>query len=520
MYDQSTLQLKDINQFSKLFLDYIGGNKELEKFYNAYPSLENFKKVISARKFPNSNREILAQSLHNQYHKTNASREVSDNIDLFKKDTTFTVTTGHQLCLFTGPLYVIYKIVTTINLAKELKKSYPEYDFVPVYWMATEDHDFEEINHFYLFNKKYQWQSEQKGAVGRFETEGLRQIFSELTDKLPQFEKAYLENKNLSEATRCLVNDLFGKYGLVVVDGDDEPLKGIFTPHIKADIFKNTANQTVEKSDKALKNLGYDPQINARPINFFYLSDNVRERIVLDKEIFKVLNTDLKFTKEELEKLINEHPEKFSPNVVLRPLYQEVILPNIAYIGGPSEVIYWLQLKDLFDVSSVNFPLLFPRNFALVVNRLTAEKVRKLNLTILELFKNEKDLKETFLKKNSSLSFDISKYEPLINDTFDLMKSHIGGIDKSLEGFTEAQRNEVKKVLENISKKLKKTIEMKEEEGIKQLLALHNRLFPGGELQERQDNFLNFYLNNPDFIETLLQKLKPLDFSFNILSEV
>ena len=173
-----SVALRTTGQFPPLLLDYLDQKPELNDFYSVFPSLDGAREAINQRTdFDPARRKTLVDVLTKQY----AGITNSPDFSLLQSDTTFTVTTGHQLNIFTGPLYVIYKIVTTINLARSLKATYPEYDFVPVYWMASEDHDFAEIASFNLFGQKYTWQGTPSGAVGRLNPQELATIL----DKLP-----------------------------------------------------------------------------------------------------------------------------------------------------------------------------------------------------------------------------------------------------------------------------------------------------------------------------------------------
>jgi bacillithiol synthase len=521
------IDFEQTNAFSAIFLDYIQGNERLKPFYGLFPSPQNFRLQIDQKKSSQlgvspHNRQVLQQVLLKQYQKM--PHKPATQLELLTNPNTFTVTTGHQLSLFTGPLYFIFKIVSTINQAKELKNLYPEYNFVPVYWMASEDHDFAEINHFHLFGKTFTWQSEQSGAVGRFKTEGLAQVFAELNDKLPLFEEAYLKADNLAEATRYLVNELFGKYGLVCIDGDDRELKALFAEVISAEFFPQSAKtsfELVKETSQNLENQGYKAQVNPREINFFYLDNGLRERFVMDEatEDFKVLNTEKHFHFKEIEQLIDQEPEKFSPNVILRPLYQEYILPNLAYTGGPGEIAYWLQLKSVFDKYKVPFPILMPRNFGMLLNKANTKKINKLGITIQDLFLNELALKEKFVQANSQNQVDLTAETAQINATFQQIIEKAILIDKTLEGFVGAELQKTLKSLENIEKRLKKAEEQKLETEIKQLLGLKEKLFPQGELQERYDNLLNFYLNQPDLIDLFLEKYNSFEFKMYIFQE-
>jgi len=154
---------KDTKLFSKLISDYLDDNHKVAPFVNYFPSLGNFKKQTQQKKQENVNRNVLVQSLKKQNNFLSLSDKSNENLDLLNSQNTFTVTTGHQLCLFTGPLYFIYKIISTINLSEQLNKEFPENNYVPIFWMASEDHDFQEINHINIFGKKMVGNSDQRG---------------------------------------------------------------------------------------------------------------------------------------------------------------------------------------------------------------------------------------------------------------------------------------------------------------------------------------------------------------------
>lgn len=511
------IDLEETHRFPPLFLDYLKQKDVLRKFYMDFPTIENFKNIIASRRFGEEQRAITTNVLVEQYGPLKISEAVDFNIHSINHERTFTVTTGHQLNIFSGPLYFIYKIVSTINTCKALKKAYPDYHFVPVYWMASEDHDFEEINHFHLFGKKYNWQTDQKGPVGRFKPHSLNVLFHELPESIELFEQAYLDYSTLAEATRFYVNELFGEHGLVVMDADHPSLKASFAPYIKREIFNSLANALVESASQSLVDLGYKSQAFSREINFFFMENDIRERIVRADGGFKVLNTDMYFSDSEMEELIKNHPEKFSPNVILRPVYQEVILPNLAYIGGPAEISYWLQLKEVFKAFDVCFPALMPRDFALIINKGNAKKFRKLKLKPASLFNDADQIKTTFLTNIVNQEFDLSKEKKDLAKVFEQIRTKALDVDKSLAGYIGAETAKGFKLLEDIGKRIKKADEKNNEIIISQVDSLLEKLFPEGKLQERHDNFLNFYLNHPNFLKLLLDKFKGFDFRLKVL---
>lgn len=512
------IALRDTNAFSPFFLDYVEQKAALQPFYNRFPSIENFRAQIDEKQFPTQHRQILNKSLTKQYGSIPLSANVKANLTALADSKCFTVTTGHQLNIFTGPLYFIFKIATVVNACKKLKAAYPAYHFVPVYWMASEDHDYDEIKYFKLYGKKYVWETKQQGAVGRFTTDGLSDLAAALPGDVSLFTDAYAESKTLSEAVRKYVNALFGEEGVVVVDGDDAELKKLFTLVIEEDIFRHTPKRLVEEKNQQLNALGYDTQVYARDINFFYLQDQIRSRIEKTDDGFKVLDTAIRFSEADMRKEVSEHPERFSPNVILRPLYQEVILPNLAYVGGPAEMIYWLQLKGIFDQQKTPFPILLPRNFGVVVESQWMKKLAKTGLEKKDLFKEKNFLFNHWVLKNTHHNLTLGKELKQIQALFDELKQRAQAIDSTLVQLVGAEGKRSEHSIEKIEKKLLKAEKRVHAEKLKQIEVIKDALFPGGGLQERVDNFLNFYQQDNAFIQKLLTHFDPFDFRMHFLS--
>ncbi len=513
------IALADTHSFNSFYLDYISQKDSLKNSYHRFPFVQNFKEQIAekATSFPQANRDILVKEITRQYEGIKISGKVSENIKSLREPITFTVTTGHQLNVFTGPLYFIYKIVTVINTCKVLEEQYPHYNFVPVYWMASEDHDYDEVKSFRLYGKKYSWETNQTGAVGRFDPKSLSKLIDELPGDVSLFKTAYTKKKTLADATRSYVNELFGNEGLMVVDADNRELKSLFKSVIHDDLFNHSPKKLVEEKNQQLESLGYHPQVFARDINFFYLDKNIRHRIEKKDEGFVVVDTPLKFSSQEIEKLIENEPEKFSPNVILRPLYQEMILPNLAYVGGPAEVVYWLQLKGVFDYFKTPFPILMPRNFAAVMDEPTKKKFDKTGLELKDLFEDKNYLFNHWISKNSSSNLSLGKEIHEIEEVFKLVKGQASMIDVTLNKHVDAKALHAIQSLQVIERKMLRAEKRKHEEKLKQVEAIKDFLFPNGSPQERTDNFLNFYQQDPQFIQKLIQHFDPLDFRFNVL---
>jgi len=510
---KEVISIQDINGFSPLLLDYLSNKHELAPFFGNTPQLQSFEKQIEEKShFSSVHRNRLVSVLEEQYQHIGARPGIQQLVD----KNTFTVTTGHQLNIFTGPLYVIYKIVSTINLAHQLKKQYPSKNFIPIYWLASEDHDFEEINHFYWNQSKHEWKTDQKGAVGKFNPESLKELYQLFPDTVQFFKEAYAQASTLSEAVIRYMDYLFGDEGLICLDADHQALKALMVPVMEKDILEQAHELLVQQTTTDLQNLGYKTQVNARPINFFYLKDQLRER--LEKEdVYKVMQTDMAFDGHQMREEIHAFPERFSPNVILRPLYQEIILPNLAYIGGPAEIVYWLQLKAVFDVHQVPFPILLPRNFATILTAAQKNKLDRMGLNPADLFLDSSGLNKRVLEKFGSGEQNIAIQNSALASIFKEIEQKAQQIDGTLIQSVRAHLKKSENAFNSIQKKLAKAELKNQSEWVIQIAHLKEKLFPGGTWQERRDSFLNYYINNKLFIKELLELFDPLKFEMNFL---
>jgi bacillithiol biosynthesis cysteine-adding enzyme BshC len=514
--------------FSNLMEDYISGDVKLAPFIQNEFSLEGFKEQIDQKQISIESRKVLQKTLEEQYGELMISDTLKSNLNLLAEEETYTVTTGHQLNLFTGPLYFVYKIVSTINLAKSLKQKFPQQNFVPVFWMASEDHDFEEISHFSLFGQKHQIEQFDTGAVGRMKLEGIESVFNHLQDTVADrtglesiietLNKYYTADNTFAQAIRGVVNEMFGEHGLVILDGDNSSLKSLFSSYVKEELIEKKNHTYINSSSDKLAELNYKKQVNPREINLFYLIDNIRERIVFEEGKYWVINTEIVFSEDEIMAELEQFPERFSPNAVLRPLYQEVILPNLAYIGGGGELAYWFQLKTMFDANNVEFPVLGLRNSALIVDNGIQKKMRKLNLDKTFLFEPIDSVIKTYLKDGTDIILDLKTEEKIIENLFEDIVSKAGKIDQSLQPMIKSELQKGLKSLKNIENRLIKAEKQKEEVAINQIKSIKEKLFPKNSLQERKDNFLYLHLVlGKDFVMVLLDHLDPFDKEFSIL---
>lgn len=513
--NESNIPLEISNQVSPLILDYTNEKKATQPFYTYPNNLEGFKSKIQSTQFTKTQRALLVQQLKQQYATNNIP--APKRIDSLLNENTFVVTTGHQLCLFGGPQYFIHKIVSTIKLAQQLKDQFPTYNFLPLFWLASEDHDFEEISHAHIYRTTIQSTTDLKGAVGRMPMtifkDSYQELFELLGDRVPPIQELFdvnFKSTTLAQATTKWVNQLFENTDLIILDGDDKALKRSFIPTIQKELENEDSFNTINSTSAKLKELGYKAQVTPRAINLFYLNNNLRERIVLDNKVYRVLNTDITFSSEEILEELSNHPERFSPNAVLRPVYQEAILPNLAYIGGPGELAYWLQLRSNFDQLNIPFPVLVLRDLIVTTDDKTLANIHKLNLKLEDFFLNEDDLIKKYLKNTPSTHLD---FEIELNALLEL-KSRVlektQGVDHSLTGMVEAEFVKMRKGIERINQKTQKSIKQREEVALNKIKNIKQKITPNDKLAERKESFIPNYLQNPSqYIEKLIHISNP-----------
>lgn len=528
----SYIDYNETGYFSSTVISYLKQDPNLVPFFAYQPTIEGFRQLLGTKKVT-ADRSLLVEVLMEQYSKnigldTDGLTPVINNINLLGDQNTYTVTTGHQLNLFTGPLYFLFKIVTTINLARELKENFPDKNFVPVYWMATEDHDFKEINHTKVHGKLIEWKEDATGATGRLSTKTISESLKEYQNALgvsskaeelsTLIQKAYGEHDDLAGATQYLVNSLFAEYGLVIIDADSARLKKQFVDIAKKDLIEHSSYTAITDTSGQLEALGFKTQVNAREINFFYLKDGLRERIVKEDGIYYILNSQLRFTEEELLGELHEHPERFSPNVIMRPLYQEIILPNLAYIGGGAEVVYWLQLKKNFDQYGINFPILILRNSALLADESFTTKLLRLGISHKDVFKKTEELQKNWVLKHSEHTLNLNDEWKEFSCLFEKIKLRTYKIDPTLSPSTEAVKARLRRSLSNLEKKLIKAEKRNYDSALNQIQNIRKKFFPNESLQERSENFGPLYVKYGDLlIKELIRNFRPLDFKFTIL---
>jgi bacillithiol biosynthesis cysteine-adding enzyme BshC len=521
----SHIPFEKIQSLSFKDVTYQAQPEWISSFIRFTPDLEGLKKAVVARKDFSADRSLLVSVLEEQYRNLDETTLVNQQIALLGNENTYTVITAHQPSLFGGPAYYFYKICSAINLVETLKKEMPQYHFIPVFINGGEDHDFDEVKSLKLFGKTLAWETDQKGSVGRFRTEGLEEVFQELSVILGENDTAsglrgiFQTSLQLAESYNDFVlrwaHALFGKYGLVVANMDNPRLKKTFIPYMERELLHRESERLVLETQERLQQFHFKPQAFPRDINLFYMMDGIRERIVFEDETFKVQHTDLSFTENEIIEHLHAFPERFSPNVVMRPVYQESVFPNIAYVGGGGEIAYWLERKKQFEHLGVFFPALIRRNSVMCISRAMQKNMDKLGITEEDILLDEEKLIIRHIEKHANTDFHLNEENQIISALFFKLSGKAKSIDPSLENLVLSEGHKVEKALDAIEIRLKRSLKQKEETNINQLKNLRAKFFPGNGLQERSESFLQQMVSEQaGLLDDFVNILNPLEKSF------
>ena len=524
-----TVPYQQTGYFSKIVTAYLDGNEFLKPFFTHPVSFEGIEASIRDReKFP-TERSMLVRVLKEQYAGLAGVDAVMKNLERLTDKNTFTVTTAHQPAIFTGNLYFIYKILHVIHLASTFSARYPDKHFVPVFFMGSEDADIDELGHLYLDREKYIWDTKQTGAVGRMHTAGLEKIIQRIEGEFSGYahgtrlvqllKDCYLDSENIQQATLKLLHQLFGAEGLIVLIPDNRLFKSAMRGIFKDDLTNHTPYSITSQNIQQLSK-HFTVQANPREINLFYLRDEIRERLEWQNGRFVVVNTSIQFSPEEMEKELANFPERFSPNVILRGLFQETILPNIAFVGGGGETAYWLELKPLFNHYRVPFPVLILRNSFLIIRKKLGEKLEKTGISCAEIFNTEETLMENFVRQHSTRELSLDKQMQEARDFYEQLKEISGAVDKTLEQHVEKLSVQTIQKLEELEKKILRAEKKNHEEIRRRIHEVREALFPLENLQERIDNFIPWYAEfGQGFLDALRRHSLDLEQEFIILEE-
>ena len=529
MIKKEIIDFNDLNIFSDLIKDYKSKKKEISQFISSFPTEEAIIKQIRKKKLSKEIRLDLVKSLKKQYKKTefinSDLKKINYNIDSLISENTFTITAGHQLNLFSNPLFLIYKVVNIINLSSKISKSSKK-NVIPIFWLASEDNDFEEINSFNFLNKNYKWKKKYDSSpVGNLKTKSLKLLIENIFSSIKEYPykkdlknivlKTHLKNHNLSNAIRSILTYFFHKYGLLVLDSNDVILKNHFKPYFKSEINNQFSfHYTTKQSDKLSS--FYKTIIKPREINLFYFNRKKRLRIVKNDQMFHLVNGEKKWSKNQILKEINDYPERFSPNVILRTLFQESILPNIAYVGGPTEISYWLQFKYLFDKMKIQFPILVLRSFVLNLKSEHSKFLSKNKINLKDLFlSHDEFVYKSFYKKTKiNLKNEIEFFDKIKYSISKKTKK----IDSSLNIHSLAICKKIEKDLKKLERKVIKYQKKNYSYFLDYLTKVHLDVYTKNVIQERRISFFEFYLKHGDkFFKILFKKLNCLENGYIIL---
>ncbi|MEZ5014900.1 MAG: bacillithiol biosynthesis cysteine-adding enzyme BshC [Chitinophagales bacterium] len=501
--DVKQITFAETGYFSETVIGYLNGAENIAPFVPYTNAEEGMRKAMEAYTAHAVDRPALVKRLQESYRDLQIIDAVDASIHSLSDPNTYCIVTAHQLNIFTGPLYVMYKALAAVRHAALAKKHFPDRNFVPVFWLGSEDHDFAEINHFHVYGQTITWEDEQGGACGQYVCNGKSMI--DVLDKLdamldgsPEakeistlFRDAYLHSADLGLATHKILHHLFGPYGMLIVDGDDAVYKKACADIISDELFERSSERIVQETIAAFP---YPPQATPREINLFYLQKHIRERIVYTDGAFHVLNTGIVFSEDAMRKEMEEHPERFSPNVILRPLFQQRAIPAVMFIGGGGELAYWLLLKDLFARHNTVYPAVQLRDSFLFVDEKVQIKMNKLQLKATDFFGDADTIIRNWLEKQfgDALSLDAEKEK--ISAVFANITEKMRAIDASMESAVLAEQKNLLNSMDKLEAKLRKAEKTKQETAVNQIRAIHDKLFPGAGLQERHDNVIPLYL--------------------------
>ena len=476
---------------------------ELDSLYSYKPSLADAIQRIADRKdFDMEIRNTLCNSLLKQYDKASIDladqSPVKENIYALLNPTTYTVTTGQQIHIGLGPLYVLYKILDALKIAREVEQSVPGIAVVPVFWMASEDHDREEIETIHLFGKDLIWDTDQTGAVGRMTVDGVGELWEDirsnfnLDEGLESFvnaaREAY-EGGTIADGFRRLLHRYFETEGLVILDGDDRSLKQVMTGVWKDELLGKNA-EALTLGTENVKKAGYKPQVVVRPCNLFLLRDKQRLRLEVNDQEIHTAEGEFVCAKDKVEDFVLKNAEALSPNAALRPLYQETILPNLVYVGGGAELKYWGQLKPLFTNYRQNMPVLHLRTSGVIVPSKVLEKAGIEDVSV--LFEEEKELVSHF---GQDAKEKMRRAEEGLEDIIQRIKAYKEMLHSDNQGYNhDSTVDKIVKRLEVILETHLNRMHLNHEKDhhLNKVLKIRSKYFNSAEIQERIAHLMAF----------------------------
>ncbi|MBL7995865.1 bacillithiol biosynthesis cysteine-adding enzyme BshC, partial [bacterium] len=463
---------------------------------------------------------------------------------LLKQSNSVAIVTGQQMGVFGGPLYTVYKALGTVKLCESFQQQFPDYNFVPLFWMELEDHDFEEIRSIQLFNidndiKSIVYNGADAGNKSKSPINSIRlnediaRVMVEIKSTLNptdfsaelflKLESAYQNGKSISEAFGLWTCALLGRYGLVLMDPSDAGFKKMAAPVFKKELENaEKIHALLMAQSSALKTSGYSPQVENEPTNLF-LRDEGSSKHPLNKNglnKFKIRSEDAATHRDSLMKLIDTEPDRFIPNVILRPIVQDHLLPTFAYVGGPSEIAYFAQFKTIYEFFEIPEPLIIPRPFITILEKKIKKVTDKYGITVEEIFKKKNRIVDEAATGNSqpSASGQLDTLLLQIHSQFSTVEKNIVSVDPSLKGASETALDKIEKAITILKEKTGDAEKRKNELTHSQLTKAVRHILPQDHFQEREINAL-YYLNKYgfDFLDTLYEKMAVSDYGHQIV---
>lgn len=529
--------------FSELFFDYVYDYPEVQRFFSHnFRDSHAFEALITAIGAQNRDRTTLVRVLSEQNKLFGSGGKAFEHIALLEKPTTFAVVTGQQVGLLGGPLYTVFKAITAIKLAEQLKKKLPRFDFVPLFWIEGEDHDFPEMNNAGMLDTEGKavrleylpgghMPERNLGAVGELVFDAsLDQTFatiesslqkSEFTpDLLNRLKQCYRPGITFNHAFTAWMNVLFGDYGLVYISSNHPELKRVVSPLFVQEITEFPKTSQIIIGQSAELEQKYHAQVKAKSINLFLFHKGGRYLIEPRENDFSLKGTRHFLQKDELLKIANESPELLSPNVVLRPLVQDMLLPTVAYVAGPSEVAYHAQLKPLYEHLNIPQPVVYPRASGSFVEEKLDRVMEKYHLELTQFFEDPDAVAAQVVEQVEEVKVEkiFGNATRLTHDALNELKFGLKDIDPTLLGTLEGVKSKIDINLGVLKEKAITAQKRRNETAVRQIERAATSLLPNGGLQERELNIV-YYMNKygPELVKWLVGELDITGFKHQIL---
>ncbi len=499
--------------FNRLLKDYFFENNKLKDLFKSPPTIEGIMSASVSKQAQFNNRKLLASIIDENYKNFQISEKVQSNIVNLKQNA-LAIVTAHQPNLFLGPFYIFSKAASIITTANKLNAIQKKFTYVPIFVIGAEDHDKEELLHTYLYNQKYEWKTDQKGSVGKMIVDdSLIELMHTFIEKFGESKEAqylkrvyidaYKKGHTLAQATQLILNSLFGEEGLIVLDIATDAVKEEMSSCFQKELQEKWVYSTTADAISFL-NENYKVQAPPREINLFEYREG--ERIRIDSVTDKSMN------------LWKENPALLSPNVMLRPLMQQTVLPSVAVIGGGAEVAYWLQQKSIFDDAGIDFPVVLMRDIFSVIDLKSYEKWMEYGFDLLDFFEEKESLFKKFALKEFKFAQEIEHALSKGEAIFNILKAEIEKVDKTLIPTVDGEKNQFIKSIKHIHQKALTAEKRKNEQDLQSIVKIKHKVFENNYLIERKENFSAYFLKkNFDLTQSILNSSDIFDGNFKLV---